>query len=371
MIENMALLKQAMEQMDSEDPEAAQAAKDRAVETLGDANLSFAKIAELIEQRRLLLRPRIVAGLKRMDEPGMLGDAAFRDASSALRREGQSFRQIAEAIELSTQPAPRYETLAQSSEPLHPMAGEPLDPMTGEPLDPMMGEPLHRMTNEPLPRYDMAGAPLEPVRVRALIIAVRAFLRHPIRFLAIALLAFLLFYVFRGVIPPAGVAAVRQRADQAISSVSSFVKEHVSRRPNEVAALPTAPVVTPSPSASPSPSPTSATLSAPPASPLPAPSVVAPASPLAAPSIPSAPPAGPPASPPRRDAKVAPSARSATGCGAGRDDRCPGSRRFTSFEDDRSRALDDIIPEPIRRRSRIGGPCVGGVGGCYWGGIHY
>ncbi len=103
MIDDMAVLKQAMEQMDAEDPEVAQAAKDRAAETLGKAQLSFSKIAELIEQRRLLLRPRIVAGIKRMDQPGMIGDAAFRDAGSALRREGQSFRQIAEAIEFSTQ----------------------------------------------------------------------------------------------------------------------------------------------------------------------------------------------------------------------------------------------------------------------------
>ena len=117
MIDDMALLKQAMEQMDAEDPEAAQAAKDRAVQTLGDANLSFAKIAELIEQRRLLLRPRIVAGIKGMDEPGMLGDAAFRDAGSALRHEAQSFRQIAEAIELSGNGIPRYEGPARRSEP--------------------------------------------------------------------------------------------------------------------------------------------------------------------------------------------------------------------------------------------------------------
>ena len=99
MIDDLALLKQAMEQMDAEDPTVAQAAKDRAAQTLSDARLSFAKMAELIEQRRLLLRPRIVANIKRMDQPGMLGEAAFRDAGSALRKEGQSFRQIAEAIE--------------------------------------------------------------------------------------------------------------------------------------------------------------------------------------------------------------------------------------------------------------------------------
>jgi len=105
MIDDMALLKQAMEQMDAEDPTAAQAAKDRAAQILSDAKLSFSKMAELIEQRQLLLRPRIVAGIKRMDQPGMLGDAAFRDTGSALRREGQSFRQIAEAIELAARPS--------------------------------------------------------------------------------------------------------------------------------------------------------------------------------------------------------------------------------------------------------------------------
>src|SRR6202047_180582 len=126
MIDDMALLKQAMEQMDAEDPTVAQAAKDRAAQTLSDARLNFAKMAEWIEQRRLLLRPRIVANIKRMDQPDMLGDAAFRDTGSALRREGQSFRQIAEAIELHGGPAPRYEDRMQTSEALQQleMAGE-------------------------------------------------------------------------------------------------------------------------------------------------------------------------------------------------------------------------------------------------------
>ena len=121
MIDDMARLKQALEQMDAEDPTVAQAAKDRAAQTLSDAKLNFSKMAELIEQRRLLLRPRIVAGIKRMDQPGMLGDAAFRDTGSALRKEGQSFRQIAEAIELTGRPAPPYEDPVQTSEPLRQM----------------------------------------------------------------------------------------------------------------------------------------------------------------------------------------------------------------------------------------------------------
>src|ERR1700757_3721212 len=106
MIEDMASLKQAMEQMDAEDPAVAEAAKSRAADIRGASKLSFSKMAELIEQRRLLLRPRIVASIKRMDQPEMLGDAAFRDAGSALRREGQSFHQIAEALELYGGPAP-------------------------------------------------------------------------------------------------------------------------------------------------------------------------------------------------------------------------------------------------------------------------
>ena len=52
MIEDVALLKKTMEQMDAEDPVVAQAAKDRAAQILSDAKLSFSKMAELIEQRQ-------------------------------------------------------------------------------------------------------------------------------------------------------------------------------------------------------------------------------------------------------------------------------------------------------------------------------
>src|SRR5580700_2660049 len=127
MIEDMASLKQVMEQMDAQDPAVAEAAKHRAADILGASKLSFSKMAELIEQRRLLLRPTIVANIKRMDQPGMLGDAAFRNAGSALRREGQSFRQIAEAIELAVRPAPGYEDPVPQSEPLQRTASEPGD----------------------------------------------------------------------------------------------------------------------------------------------------------------------------------------------------------------------------------------------------
>src|SRR5436305_10814368 len=114
MIDDMALLKQAMERMDADDPTVAQSAKDRAAQILSEAKLNFSKMAELIQQRRLLLQPTIVARIKRMDQPGMLGDAAFRATGSALRKEGQCFLQIAEVIEASSKPAPRYDDLVHT-----------------------------------------------------------------------------------------------------------------------------------------------------------------------------------------------------------------------------------------------------------------
>src|SRR5712671_4003336 len=136
MIDDMPRLKEAMEQMDAEDPAVAQAAKDRAAQALSDAKLSFSKMAELIEQRRLLLRPGIVTGIRRMDQLGTLGDAAFRNTGSALRKEGQSFRQIAEAIEFNGRPAPRHDDLAQESEPIHRMTADPMYRMASEPVEP-------------------------------------------------------------------------------------------------------------------------------------------------------------------------------------------------------------------------------------------
>ena len=350
MIDDMTLLKQAMEQMDAEDPAVAQAAKDRAAQALSDARLSFSKMAELIEQRRLLLRPRIVAGIKRMDQPGMLGDAAFRDAGSALRKEGQSFRQIAEAIELAGRPAPHYEDPVRNGEPLYQIAGEP-------------GRPAW-------------------LRALAVVASIVFFpLRHPIRFLAIAIL---LFYALRGLGALGeqasgyfdGVAAVRHSADQAMSSVSSFVNEHILRRSSEATAQLPPPVPIPSPPAAarspPSPTPSAAPAAAPalpPIAPL-APSN-APAPPAATPAAPSAGPAGPPVSTPRRDTRGKPPSKSAANCGAAREDCYPWSGRRAPFEDDGPRAFGALIPEGIRRNSRTAGPCVGGVGGCSWGGSQY
>jgi hypothetical protein len=349
MIDDMAPLKQAMEQMDAEDPDVAQAAKDRAAQILSDAKLSFSKMAELIEQRQLLLRPMIVTRIKRMDQPGMLGDAAFRDTGSALRKEGQSFRQIAEAIEHTGRLAPRYEDPVQNNEPLHQAASEP-------------------------------AAPVWP---RALAFVARIVLfpvRHPIRFLVIALLATLPFYALRGFVTLGqqvsgyfdGVASVRQRADKAVSSVSSFVNRQILRQSKEAAAPPTPPAQIPSP---PSATPSTAPATAPaPSATAPAPTTnesAPPAPPSAAPAPPPAAPAGPPASTPRRDAKGEPPSKSAANCGTAREDRYLWSRRCAPSGEGRPRALEETIPERIRRNSPIAGPCVGGVGGCYWGGGQY
>ena len=325
MIDNIASLKKAMEQMDAEDPAVAEAAKHRAAQILSDAKLSFAKMAELIEQRRLLLRPKILTSIKRMDQPDMLGDAAFRDTGSALRREGQSFRQIAEAIELNGGPAPRYEDLAQTSEPLHQM--------------------------------DMAIDTDVPAWLTALAFVVNIIffpVRHPLRFLAIALLAILLFNALRGF---AGVAQQASRVYEVMSSVRSFVNKRISWQPQEAAApaTPSAPIPSPTPAAAPSspaPNPWAVptTASAPPATtPVPSSNEAGPPAPSSAAST------APPASTPRLDARSAPSKPAA-------DDR-PRTVR--------PRALEDLMPQQIRRNSRSAGPCIGGAGGCYWGGGRY
>jgi hypothetical protein len=380
MIDDMADLKKAMEQMDAEDPEVAQAAKDRAAQTLSDAKLSFSKLAELIERRRLLLRPRIVTGLKRMDQPGMLGDAAFRDAGSALRREGQSFRQIAEALELNSGPASQYEDLAQRSEPPHQLANEPL---YGIPNEPPYGMPSE-------PQYGMPGDLRMPVwlRVLALVAGIVFFpFRHPIRFLMLAFVAFLLFYALRGIVGfgqpvtghPESVVTARRGADSVMSSVSSFINEQILRRPKE-SAPPTPPAPIPSPSAA-APSLPSAnqpaapsTASGPPAT-VPAPSANAPAAPLAPPSAPPAPssaaPPCPPVATPRREGGREPHPRAATNCGVPREDRAPRPVRRAPLQDGRPLTFDDIIPEGARRNSSVAGPCVAGVGGCAWGGGRY
>jgi hypothetical protein len=324
MIEDMASLKQAMEQMDAEDPAVAEAAKSRAADILGASKLSFSKMAELIEQRRLLLRPRIVASIKRMDQPEMLGDAAFRDAGSALRREGQSFHQIAEALELYGGPAPRYGEAVPASEPRH--------------------------------QLEMADEWAEPAWLSALDLFARIVffpLRHPLRFFTIAVLAFVLFNTVRGLVGFGqqvsgfvdGIAGARQRVDKAISSVSSFVDK---RQSQETAVPPASPTPIPSASAA-APSPTQSAVP-----------TTALASPSTAPSVneaappPATVPAAPPASTPFPDAKGTSSTPAA-------NDRPPTARR----------AFENLMPTVFRRSSRQAGPCIGGVGGCYWGGGRY
>jgi hypothetical protein len=360
MIDDMAPLKQAMEQMDAEDPDVAQAAKDRAAQILSDARLSFSKMAELIEQRQLLLQPKMAARIKRMDQPGMLGDAVFRDTATALRREGQSFLQIAEAIERSGGLAPGYEYPLQDDEPLHQMPSE---------------------------RASAPGAPAWR-RALALVGTIVLFpLRRRILFLTIGLVAALLFYAWQGFGTIGqrvsgyfdGVAAVRDGADKAKSSVGSFFSDHFLRQSNEATPAPTPPAPIPSPSTvaatppSATPSAAPAAAPAPPAT-APTPSANAsptPAAPSAAPAPASAPPAGPPPSTPRRNARGEPSSKSAANCGAMREDRYPCARRSAPVENDRPRSFEDMIPEGVRRDSRASGRCVGGIGGCYWGGGQY
>ena len=328
MIEDMASLKQAMEQMDAQDPAVAEAAKHRAADILGASKLSFSKMAELIEQRRLLLRPRIVASIKRMDQPEMLGDAAFHDAGTALRREGQSFRQIAEALELNGGPAPRYGEAVPVSETPH--------------------------------QLQIADEWTAPAWLNALDLFVRIVffpLRHPLRFFTIAVLVFVLFNTLRGFVGFGqqvsgfvdGVAGARQRVDKAMSSVSSFVDK---RQSQETAAPPASSAPIPSPSAaapSPTPSAVPTTALAPPATaPAPSANEAAPAAPPSA-VVPAAPPAWTPL-----DAGGVPSNQAAN--------NRPRTVR---------RAFDDLMPTGLRRNSRQAGPCTGGIGGCYWAGGRY
>ena len=334
MIDDIASLKQAMEQMDADDVAVAEAAKDRAAQILSDAKLSFSKMAELIEQRRLLLRPKIVTSIKRMDQPDTLGDAAFRDTGASLRREGQSFRQIAEALELSGGTAPRYEETVHKGVVLHQM----------------------EMESEP----DGPDWPRE--RTLAMRIVVYPF-RHPIRFLTIALLAVMLFNGLRDF---AGfgrrisgyvgdVSAARERADAAISSVSSFVEKRIMRPSQEAAGPPasTAPVPSPSPANSP------------PATPSTGPAVTS--TPLATAANSSANESAPPAPPPAAAASPTAQTPRLDARGAPASNPAAKDRPQTVYP----RALEDIMPARIRRNSRMAGPCIGGVGGCSWAGGQY
>jgi hypothetical protein len=364
MIGDMALLKRTMQQMDAEDPIAAQAAKDHAAQILGEAKLNFSKMAQLIEQRRLLLPPAILGRIKKMDQPGMLGDGAFQDTGTALRREGLSFLQIAEAIEANDRPAPapRYEAPASESEPYFVMEDEP-------------------------------GA---PAWLRALLFIGRIVLfpvRHPLRSLAIGLFALILLYAVRGVVVLSEwangysrSAAAIHRVDTAIASVKSFVNERISPQAKETPPTPDAPVPSPTaaadappsanPPAAPAPSPSPpapsaapATAAAPSTAPSPAPTIAkappatvpapgsnesaARAPPSVAPARPQAAPTNVPDWTARRDARGASPSRSA-------------ARRPQAFDDTAEYRRDSTAE--YRRDSHVAGPCRGGIGGCYWGG---
>jgi hypothetical protein len=277
-----------------------------------------------------------------MDQPDTLGDAAFRDTGASLRREGQSFRQIAEALELNAGTASRYEETVHKGVALHQME------MGSEPDGP-----------------DWPRTPTLAMRI-----AVYPF-RHPIRFLTIALLAVMLFnslHDFAGfgrrISGYVGdVSAARERADAAMSSVSSFVEKRFMRTSQEATVPPasTAPTPSPSPANSPPPATPSAgpaVTSAPPAI-APAPLATA-ADSSANKSAPPAPPPTAPASPtaqtPRLDARSVPPSNPAAN-----------DRPQTVHP----RALEDMMPARIRRKSQTAGPCIGGVGGCYWGGGQY
>jgi hypothetical protein len=314
MIDDMASLKRAMEQMDAEDGAVAKVAKDRAAQILHDAGLNFSKMAELMEQRRLLVPSKIVAGIKRMDQPDTPGDTAFRDTASALRREGQSFRQIGEAIELSDNSTSRHEDPVEKSEPLHQMV------MEDEPAPPALALST-RIISFPL--------------------------RRPFRFLATAVLAYWLISAFRF---PGYFASVGAQADAVIASVSSFFDK---RQSQQAGAPPTPPSTMPSPSA---PSPPSPTPSVGPATPAPPATSPAPSAKESGPAAPPpAAPAGPPAPTPRLDARGAPFSKSAA----------------KDHPRVLPRALEHAMPDGIRRNSPMAGPCIGGVGGCYWGGDQY
>jgi hypothetical protein len=242
MIDDMASLKQAMEQMDAEDATVAQAAKDRAAQILSDARLSFAKLADAIEQQRLLLRPRIVASIKRMDQPASLGDAAFRDTGASLRKEGQSFRQIAEALEMREGAEPRYER-------------------------PMHRGLLTQIEEPPEAPEEKPGPPL--------ILQILSYpFRHPVQILAIAVLAVMLANGVREFASNdhptdgrhAGDTVARQHAD-AVSS-NSQADQPSSAAPSTGSANPsanaTSPAMEPAPAAPASPPATSPQASTPP-----------------------------------------------------------------------------------------------------------
>jgi hypothetical protein len=141
-----------------------------------------------------------------------------------------------------------------------------------------------------------------------------------------------------------------------MSSVSSFFEKRIMRRSQDAAAPPTpsAPIPSPSPANSPPPAtpPAGPAVTSAPPAPTPLATAVVP------PANESTPPAPPPIAPPtpRLDARGGPPTNPAA----------KGGPRTLQ-----PRALENVMPDGIPRNSRLAGPCIGGVGGCYWGGGRY
>jgi hypothetical protein len=370
MLDNMAPLRQAMEEMDAQDPAVSLAAKDRAAQILKDNDLNFTKMAELIEQRRLLLRPKILASMKRMDHE-MLGEVSFRETGNALRREGQSFRQVADALELNRGLAPQHEDSLHTSEPSHEMAIEP--------------------------------GRRAPLRAASGLTSIFFFpLRHPFWFFVIAFAAVGLIYIVSSL-------AVTDRPRGGTQAVAS--------------ATPSCPIppCSASPSATPSAT-SSATIAGTPPTTTPTPSANAPT------SLPPTASTCPPTSTSSRDASGASSstssrdARGASSSTSSRDTSgassstssrdtsgassstssrdahgassstssrdaygassstssrdAYGASSSTSTVNDCTQRMSaprfgSLIPDRYRRNSISAGQCVSGVGGCRWGGGHF
>ena len=100
--------------------------KDRAAKILSDARLNFSKLAKLIEQRRPLLWPSIVANIKKMDQPVMLSDPAFRAAAASLRREARAWSDRRSARTERRNRATIEDTALRSDVPYRSEPGAPL-----------------------------------------------------------------------------------------------------------------------------------------------------------------------------------------------------------------------------------------------------
>jgi len=383
MIDDMAPLKKAMEQMDAEDPDVAQAAKEQAAQTLSDAKLSFSKLAELIEQRRLLL------AAQDRDRPQTHGSARHawrrglpRRRQRAPERRSELSAKLPKPSNLTADPRPNTRIWHRGASPLRQAANEMPYGM------PKRATVMGCRTNH---RTGCRTSPCTGCRATCVcrmaewcsVFVAALFLPVPTshkRFLMLALVAFLLFYALRGIVGlgqpvtghPESVATARRGADSVMSSVSSFINEQILRRTKEPAATPT------------------------PQAPIPSPSVAVPSLPSA--NQPAAPPtaSGPPATvatpsanargdpsrtalggsravhrpplhvhtgaAPCREVRREPHSRTATKLlRAAGGTRLPGLFAAQPLEDGRPLTFDDIIPEGARRNSSVAGPCVAGV----------